>query len=115
VRMLESDGMAAVAGERFDVVVSNPPYLVPEDLEAFPALRHEPVVALVAGPLGTEDHHRVIHEATAVLNTRGLVVLEVGEGQAEAVAGILAAAGFADIGSRADLAGIPRAIWGRMP
>jgi release factor glutamine methyltransferase len=115
VRMLESDGMAAVAGERFDVVVSNPPYLVPEDLDAFPALRHEPVAALVAGPLGTEDHHRVIHEATAVLNPGGLVVLEVGEGQAEAVAGILAAAGFADIGSRADLAGIPRAIWGRMP
>jgi len=73
------------------------------------------VAALVAGPLGTEDHERVIHEAMAVLTPGGPVVLEAGEGQAEAVAGILAAAGFADIGSRADLAGIPRAIWGRMP
>ena len=51
----------------------------------------------------------------AVLTPGGLVVLEAGEGQAEAVAGIFTAAGFADLGSRADLAGIPRAIWGRMP
>lgn len=115
VRIVQGDGMAAVAGERFDVVVSNPPYLVPADLERFPALRHEPEQALVAGPLGTEDHARVAAEAAAALEPGGLVVLEVGEGQAQDVAGILAAAGFGQAGTRADLAGIARAVFGRLP
>ncbi|MFM8827987.1 MAG: peptide chain release factor N(5)-glutamine methyltransferase [Actinomycetota bacterium] len=113
VRLLESDGMAAVAGEEFDVVVGNPPYLVPADLDRYPALRHEPQEALVAGPVGTEDHARVAAEAAAALVPGGWLVLEVGEGQSEAVMGILAAAGFGEVSARADLAGIPRAIWGR--
>jgi release factor glutamine methyltransferase len=112
VRLLQSDGMAAVADERFDVVVSNPPYLVPEDLERFPALRHEPEGALVSGPVGTEDHERVIREAAGVLDPGGLVVLEVGQGQAEAVAQLLAAGGFAQCVTRPDLAGIVRAVAG---
>ncbi len=113
VRLLESDGMTAVVGEPFDLVVSNPPYLVPADLERYPALRHEPEQALVAGPVGTEDHARVAAEAAVALAPGGWLVLEVGEGQAEAVEGILATAGFADLGRRADLAGITRVIWGR--
>lgn len=113
VRLLASDGMAAVAGEAFDVVVSNPPYLVPGDLERFPALRHEPGEALVAGPAGTEDHARVAADAASALVPGGLLVMEMGEGQREAVAGILGAQGFTDVDWRADLAGIPRAIWGR--
>lgn len=115
VRLVGSDGTAAVAGERFDVVVSNPPYLVPEDIEAFPALRHEPREALVSGPLGTEDHARVAAEAAAALNPGGLVVLEVGEGQADAVAEILLRTGFTDTARRTDLAGIPRVVWGHLP
>ncbi len=114
VRLLQSDGMAAVAEERFDVVVSNPPYLVPADLDRFPALRHEPEEALVAGPVGTEDHARVIAEAEQVLEPGGLIVLEVGEGQAQAVEHMLAAAGFGEVRSRADLVGIPRAVWARL-
>lgn len=113
VRLLGSDGMAAVAGERFDVVVSNPPYLVPADLDRYPALRHEPEQALVAGPVGTEDHARVAVEASGVLEPGGWLVMEIGEGQAAAATDILAGAGFRDVSTRADLAGIPRAIWGR--
>jgi len=113
VRLLESDGMTAVAGERFDVVVSNPPYLVPADLERYPALRHEPEQALVAGPVGTEDHARVAREAAGVLQPGGWLVLEIGEGQSPAAGDILAGAGFGEVSTRADLAGIPRAIWGR--
>jgi release factor glutamine methyltransferase len=113
VRMLQSDGMAAVADEQFDVVVSNPPYLVPGDLARFPALRHEPEQALVAGPAGTEDHARVVAEAAGALDAGGLLVMEMGEGQHDAVAAILASGGFGDVQARADLAGIPRAIIGR--
>jgi len=112
VRLLQSDGMAAVAGEQFDVVVSNPPYLVPADLALHPALRHEPEEALVAGPIGTEDHVRVVGEAVGALVPGGAIVLEVGAGQAVAVEGILADAGFTGITTRADLAGIPRAVRG---
>lgn len=115
VRLMASDGMTAVADARFDVVVSNPPYLVPADLERYPALRHEPEEALVSGPLGTEDHQRVIAEAGAVLDPGGLVVLEVGEGQSDAVGALLAAAGFVHPGVRPDLAGIPRAVFARRP
>lgn len=114
VRLLQSDGMAAVAGEQFDVVVSNPPYLVPADLARYPALRHEPEEALVAGPIGTEDHLRVAREAAGALVAGGGIVLEVGEGQAASVEGILAEAGFTHITTRADLAGIPRAVRGHL-
>ncbi len=114
VRLLASDGMTAVAGERFDVVVSNPPYLVPADLERFPALRHEPAEALVSGPVGTEDLERVISEAVGVLSPGGLIVLEVGQGQAAAVEQMLVGSGFTDIATRADLAGIARAVMGRL-
>lgn len=113
VRMVASDGMAAVAGERFDLVVSNPPYLVPDDLERFPALRHEPEEALVSGPLGTEDHTRVIQEAVGVLDPGGLVVFEVGQGQADDVVAILSASGFAECVTRPDLSGIVRALAAR--
>lgn len=113
VSLVRSDGMAAVAGSEFDVVVSNPPYLVPADLDRYPALRHEPEQALVAGPVGTEDHDRVTSEAAAALVPGGLLVMEMGEGQHDAVAAIMAAHGFADVQARADLAGIPRAIRGR--
>lgn len=112
VRLLQSDGMAAVASEQFDVVVSNPPYLVPGDLQRFPALRHEPQEALVSGPVGTEDHERVIRESMGVLGPGGLVVLEVGQGQDDAVASILRASGFGKCITRHDLAGIARVVAG---
>jgi release factor glutamine methyltransferase len=115
MRLLESDGMAAVASERFDVVVSNPPYLVPSDLARYPALRHEPVEALVSGPAGTEDHARVAAEARGVLVPGGLLVLEVGEGQAADVARLVVAAGYAPRSPRADLAGIPRVVSAVVP
>ena len=57
----------------------------------------------------------VIGEAIGVLGTGGLIVLEVGEGQASAVDALLVGAGFAGVASRPDLAGIPRAVWGRLP
>lgn len=112
VRLLESDGMAAVSGEQFDVVVSNPPYLVPADLERYPALRHEPEEALVSGPVGTEDHERVIRESAGVLDPGGLVVLEVGQGQDEAVVSVLIDHGFEGCVTRPDLAGIARVVAG---
>ncbi|MSO44147.1 MAG: peptide chain release factor N(5)-glutamine methyltransferase [Thermoleophilia bacterium] len=111
VDLLQSDGMDAVAGEVFDVVVSNPPYLVPADLDRHPPLRFEPEQALVAGPTGTEIHIRVIREAVAHLAPGGWIVLEIGVGQGDAVTTLLTTAGFSNIRTRPDLAGIPRAMF----
>lgn len=115
VRLLLSDGLAAWGGEQLDMVVSNPPYLVPADLERYPALRHEPEGALVAGPVGTEVHSRVAAEAARHLSRGGWLVMEVGEGQAGSVEAILAAEGFVDVSTRPDLAGIPRVVSGHIP
>lgn len=113
VRFLLSDGLAGLGADRVDVVVSNPPYLVPGDLERYPALRHEPEGALLAGPLGTEAHARVAAEASRHLTEGGWLVMEVGQGQGPAVEEILAGEGFADVSFRPDLAGIPRVVSGQ--
>lgn len=113
VSFLLSDGLAGLGAALVDVVVSNPPYLVPGDLERYPALRHEPEAALVAGPLGTEAHAWVAAEAFQHLTEGGWLVMEVGQGQAPAVEAILAGEGFADVSFRPDLAGIPRVVSGQ--
>jgi release factor glutamine methyltransferase len=116
VEWLASDGFAAVAGRRFDAIVANPPYLAEADMDAAPPeLAFEPREALVAGPTGLEAVERIAAEAPAHLEPGGALLVEVGAGQAEAAAAALAAAGLRDIGSRADLAGIARAVGGRAP
>jgi release factor glutamine methyltransferase len=90
------------AARRWDLVISNPPYV--ETLEGLqPELRHEPAAAL----LGDGLHERIAREA----QTRFLV-LEVGLGQAEDVAATLRAHGFRDVTITPDLAGIERVVDG---
>ena len=116
VEWLASDGFAAVAGRRFDVVAANPPYLSPAGLEAAPPeLRFEPRDALVAGPTGLEAVERLAAEAPAHLEPGGALLVEVGEGQAEAAEAALRAAGLERVGHRADLAGIVRVVGGLRP
>jgi release factor glutamine methyltransferase len=114
VEWLVSDGFAAVAGRRFELVAANPPYLSPADLEAAPPeLRFEPRDALVAGPTGLEAIEAIAARAPAHLEPGGLLLVEVGEGQAEAAAAAFRGAGLGDVGHRADLAGIARVVGGR--
>jgi release factor glutamine methyltransferase len=116
VEWLLSDGFAAMAGRRFDVVAANPPYLSPADLEAAaPELRFEPRGALVAGPTGLEAIEALAREAPAHLEPGGWLLVEVGDGQAAAAEAALEAAGLAEVGRRADLAGVPRVVGGRRP
>ncbi|HEX7440653.1 MAG TPA: peptide chain release factor N(5)-glutamine methyltransferase, partial [Caldimonas sp.] len=89
------------ADERFDLVVSNPPYVAESDPH-LAALRHEPVMALSAGVGGLADLHVIVRGAAGHLHRGGSLWLEHGFDQAPAVTQMLRAAGFAGLQTRAD-------------
>jgi release factor glutamine methyltransferase len=96
---------------RVDAVVSNPPYVEDGAPLAPEISRHEPPGALFAGADGLAVIRRLVEQVAA--SAARFVALEVGMGQAGAVAGVLRAAGFPRIEVRADLAGIDRVVAGR--
>jgi release factor glutamine methyltransferase len=113
VRFALGDGFAAVAGERFDAIVSNPPYVARADAGGLaPELRHEPALALFADGEGTALIRRIAAEAGAHLRPGGLLALELAPTQAADVTQCLAAAGFGRVTEHRDLAGRVRAILG---
>lgn len=105
---------APLAGRRFDLVLSNPPYIAGEDPH-LAALQHEPALALTPGGDGLDAIRAIVGEAPAHLHPGGWLLLEHGWDQAEAVASLLRAAGFEAISSRRDLAAQPRCTGGRWP
>jgi release factor glutamine methyltransferase len=115
VEWVASDMLAGVEGRRFHLVVSNPPYVAAGEIEALePEVRDwEPRGATVAGETGLETIERLVAQAPAALEPGGALVLEVGAGQAAAVAELLEGAGLAGVGRDPDHAGIERIVWGR--
>lgn len=101
-----------LAGRRFDLVVSNPPYIAGDDPH-LPSLRHEPLTALTPGGDGLADLQTLIDAAPQHLNPGGWLLLEHGWDQADAVASRLQTQGFSQVTLRRDLAGRPRASGGR--
>jgi ribosomal protein L3 glutamine methyltransferase len=82
VRLLRSDLFEALAGERYDVIVSNPPYVTGRAMRALPAeYRHEPVKALSGGESGLVLVSRILREAREHLTAGGLLVCEIGHNQ----------------------------------
>ena len=102
----------SLAGERFDLIVSNPPYIADTDPH-LPALAHEPRQALVSGADGLDDIRRIVAQAPAHLAPGGWLLLEHGWDPAGAVRALRGAAGFAQVQSRRDLAGIERCSGGQ--
>ncbi len=96
----------------FQAIVSNPPY-IREDDEHLPALRFEPRQALTAGNDGLDDIRTIIDQAKTRLQPGGWLLLEHGYDQAADVRALLEAAGFANVQSRQDLAGIERCSGGQ--
>lgn len=104
---------APAAGERFDVVVSNPPYVREDDPHLREGdVRFEPRSALVAGADGLDSIREIVRAAPAHLNAGGRLLLEHGLGQDAAVRKLLEAAGLEDVRSWPDLAGIARVTGG---
>ena len=117
IRFLEGDLLAPVAGERFEIVVSNPPY-VPSGDRATLSVEvrdYEPALALFAGEDGLEVYRRLIPAAFEALTPGGFVALEIGFGQSSAIAALLARSGFEQIEFVPDLQGIPRVACARRP
>ncbi|UUX95754.1 peptide chain release factor N(5)-glutamine methyltransferase [Aquabacterium sp. J223] len=108
----EGDWWQAVAGDRFDLVLSNPPYIAEGDPH-LPALRHEPRGALVAGADGLADIHRIVGGARDHLRPGGWLLLEHGWDQGPAVRERLRSTGLEAVQGRLDLAGRDRCSGGR--
>jgi len=117
VEFLQGAWYAPVAGRRFDLLVSNPPYVAASDEHLGRGdLRYEPAGALTDGSAdGLDSIRAIVAGAREHLNPGGRLLLEHGYDQAQAVAALLREAGFAAIVSIPDLAGIPRVAGGTLP
>ena len=115
MRFLEGDLLASVTGERFEFVVSNPPYVAKDDREtlAVEVRDYEPELALFAGANGLDIYRRLTPLAYDALVPGGFALFEIGYGQADYIAELFAATGFSDIQFTKDLQGIDRVIAGR--
>ena len=113
VQFARGNWLRGVAGQ-FDVIASNPPYIAAADPH-LAALRHEPLQALASGADGLDDIRTIVAQAPAHLQPGGWLLLEHGWEQAEAVQALLRSAGFAEVQSRKDLAGIVRCSGAQWP
>ena len=107
VEFLLGDWLGPVAERRFEVIVSNPPY-VRDDDEALAALQAEPMLALQAGPQGLDAIEVLARGCPAIIISGGLLVIEHGAEQQDAVAELLTAHGWANIRCYKDYSGLPR-------
>jgi release factor glutamine methyltransferase len=97
---------------RFDMVISNPPYIGAKEMpHLMPEVRdYEPAMALTAGEDGLDDYRMLLQVVPPVLNPGGCFILELGAGQAEAVCALAEQANWTVTQLKLDMAGIPRAL-----
>lgn len=114
-RCVESDLFESLGSEKWDVIVSNPPYLSLQDWEnADPEIRREPEKAFLAGPDGLEFYRRIAGKAAQHLKSGGFLFIELGIGQAEKVEHLVRAAGLRQIETIKDFQDIKRVLIARV-
>lgn len=112
----EGDWFAPLAGERFDLIASNPPYIALDDPHLVEGdLRYEPASALSSGADGLDAIRTIAAGAPAHLESGGWLLLEHGWDQGAAVRDVLTRAGFADVATQRDLEDRDRVTLGRSP
>ena len=110
---VEGDWLAPLAGQRFDLIASNPPYIESDDPHlARGDLRFEPATALASGGDGLDDIRRIVVDAIPCLRPGGWLLFEHGWKQGEAARALLQAAGYADVFTAQDLEGRDRVSGG---
>jgi len=107
VDFLEGDWTEPVVGQKFRVIVSNPPYVASDD-KALDALRAEPALALRAGEDGLESIDKLARDCPTIIEDQGLLVLEHGAEQRNQVAELLMSYGWQHIQCYDDISGLPR-------
>jgi release factor glutamine methyltransferase len=114
--VLNSHWFGALEGQRFQLIISNPPYIASTDPHLVEGdVRFEPASALVAGIDGLDDLRLIVAQAPDHLDAGGWLMLEHGYDQAEAVRDLLQTHGFEEVHSRTDLGGHQRISLGRLP
>jgi len=115
IRFLRSDLFQAIpSGKRYDLIVSNPPYLSERDMQTLaPEISHEPAAALFGGPRGTEFIERFITEAPGFLAESGGLFFEIGAAQAATVTDMLERWGWKDFEIFKDYSGWNRVVMAR--
>jgi len=115
VKFVEGRWFEPLVQNRFDVIVSNPPYVAAGDAHMQQGdLRFEPPMALTSGDDGLNDIRVIVAGATAHLRAGGWLLFEHGHDQADVCRDLLLDAGFEEILNRADIAGLPRVAGGRL-
>lgn len=114
---LVEGGWDAALNGRFDLVLSNPPYIPAVEMAglAREVINHDPLLALTPGGDGLDPYRAILGRVSELLAPGGWIGFEFGMGQAAAVAGLMSAAGLELVAVRPDLAGIERAAFGRRP
>ena len=111
VQFFEGDLLAPLAGETFDAIVSNPPYIPGADIEGLPReVRAEPRLALDGGADGLDFYRRLVGDSAALLNDGGFLAVECGDTQAGAIAEMAATGGFGKTEIIRDLADKERVV-----
>lgn len=116
VKFVQSDLFSELGDMKYDVIVSNPPYIETEEINhLMPEVReHEPMLALDGGADGLVFYRKIINESGKFLNDGGYLLFEVGHNQADEVCRLMEEAGFKNVISIKDLCGIKRVCKGRI-
>jgi release factor glutamine methyltransferase len=115
VNFKQSDWFKELINEKFDVIVSNPPYIKENDIHLTQGdLRYEPIMALSSGQDGLKDIKLIIEQSKKNLNPKGYLLLEHGYNQAESVGFLLNGAGFNNVETIKDLGGNDRVSFGKV-
>ena len=114
LQFIESDLFEKLPPQKFDLIVSNPPYIKTDVIDALEpeVASFEPLLALDGGEDGLDFYRRIVKEAGNFLIRGGMLFLEIGYDQGEAVADLLKEAGFVDIEIRKDYGGLDRVVFG---
>lgn len=116
IEFIEQDLLEGASDAKFDIVVSNPPYVTSEEYEALSrnVREYEPQLALESGPTGMECYQRLVPQAAARLNDGGWLVLETSPMLMEQLKTLVSETGFGEIATVADLASHQRILTARI-